>query len=976
MIYTSKSRNLFLALVFFLMTNINFASTWYTKESSHFQVMYTSSLSYLSDFVLNSAERNLQQLQKIFHYQPSEKITVLLYDMYDYGFGAAATVPQNLIRIEVEPLETSYESIPYTHRINWLLSHELVHIIVNDKACGFEENLRAVFSKVYPEKEQPLTIFYSYLTNSRRYTPRWHQESIAVFLETWLNGGYGRILSSYDEMYFRSLIVNNKKIAGSDEVEKNLSQKNYLLDQVNYLYGTRFVLHLAQKYGYEKLIEWFDNTSGLYNSYECEFKKVFCNSLDNEWEDFIQAERKFQEKNIEILKSSKLSQVKYLSDEYFGSVSSPYFNSTDSSVVFSYHRQNELAELTELNLDNGKIKKLTSIPTPSLQKVSSVAFDNNGTVFFTSNNNQLYRDIISFQLESRKSRVFSENSRIGSLTISKEREELWGVKHVSGMSILVYAVLPYSEFVPIYVLSDDNEFEDIALSPDGKKLAAAIHRASGKQELLIFDVENLLSKGAVNYKTIADFGTPESPSWSHDGNYIYFNSYLNGISNIYQYDLVNDEVKVVSNTDIGLFKAIEISPRKLFCFEFSTEGFRPVVINVEEIGDVPAINYRGQILVDQEPALGTLGKFDSDIAAATYPQQEYNSLKHLDVNTFVPVISGFENKKVLGVFSRISDPMLVHDLRIHLGVSPFDEDNAGTEYHLHVHYDYKKEWEFDIEHNASDFYDLLNDRKASLRGDVYGITNTYYWTYDNPLKSKQTTSLTLYFNQSYFLDNIIQVSQPDFMVAQTEYERQYLRRSIGSVEYERGYKYSVKGLFFCGEYDRPVGAGQLVGDLGVFHSFLSQHNVFYFNLSAGYHFKNDKLYQARFFIGGFGNREVEDKDYKQYRTPFRFPGIPIYNIDTDKFVKATFENNFPPIWIGHPEILQHYPVYLDLSVFSQVLLFDLNNFEYAQNIGTQLNINFKHWHNLESTLSFGIAKAWHNLADDYECFVSLKLLKN
>ena len=151
------------------------------------------------------------------------------YDVSDFGFGATTTVPENYIRIEIEPLELGYEVVPYSERFQWLLSHELVHIVVNDMASNFESSVRSILGKVSPDKVQPLTVFYSLLTNHNRYTPRWYQEAIAVFIETWFSGGYGRVLGSFDEMYFRSLVKDKRSFASESEIENVTSHTSLSL---------------------------------------------------------------------------------------------------------------------------------------------------------------------------------------------------------------------------------------------------------------------------------------------------------------------------------------------------------------------------------------------------------------------------------------------------------------------------------------------------------------------------------------------------------------------------------------------------------------------------------------------------------------------------------------------------------------------------------------------------------------------------
>jgi hypothetical protein len=205
---------------------------WYSRESEHFKIIYRDAHSHLVNHFLSSAENSLTQLQRLFDYHPNDKIIINTYDVSDYGFGATTTIPENYIRIEIEPLEPGYEMVPYSERLQWLISHELVHIVINDMASNFESSLRSVTGKVNPDKMQPLTVFYSLLTNHNRYTPRWYQEAIAVFIETWFSGGYGRILGNFDEMYFRSLVYDDQTFASASEIENITSHKSILLENI------------------------------------------------------------------------------------------------------------------------------------------------------------------------------------------------------------------------------------------------------------------------------------------------------------------------------------------------------------------------------------------------------------------------------------------------------------------------------------------------------------------------------------------------------------------------------------------------------------------------------------------------------------------------------------------------------------------------------------------------------------------------
>ncbi|MEJ2103432.1 MAG: hypothetical protein P8X47_02510, partial [Ignavibacteriaceae bacterium] len=117
------------------------------RESDHFRVIYREYHSYLINNILINAERAFEPIARLFNYTPTDKIVIATYDASDYGYAATITTPQNIIRFEIEPLESGYEIVPYNERIQWLLSHEIVHIVVNDAQVGIESFFRKIFGK-------------------------------------------------------------------------------------------------------------------------------------------------------------------------------------------------------------------------------------------------------------------------------------------------------------------------------------------------------------------------------------------------------------------------------------------------------------------------------------------------------------------------------------------------------------------------------------------------------------------------------------------------------------------------------------------------------------------------------------------------------------------------------------------------------------------------------------------------------------
>jgi len=958
-------------------------SPWLERESEHFKVIYRDYHSGLINNVLVSAEKAYKLLSKIFKYESSDKIIISTYDVSDYGFAAASTTPQNFIRLEIEPLEPGYEMVPYNERIQWLLSHELVHIIVNDAEVQPETFYRNVFGKVPPDKIQPLSAFYSLLTNYNRYTPRWHQEGIAVFFETWLSGGFGRVLGSFDEMYFRSMVYEGMPFPSQLDLETLLAHNSILLVNIQYIYGGRFLSYLSILYGSDKVVDWFRTIKGeAYIGFESKFQEIFKKDFYSAWGDFIAYEIEFQDDNISVLEKSELTELKEINTQNFGWVSKPCLDRPTNSIYYVYHRPAQLSTLQSLDLSTGISKEITSIPTPSMLQVCSIALDEvNGLLFYTTNNNQLFRDIHVYHLESGDEKILFENARVGDLAISPVTHELWGVQHDAGFATLVYSPYPYKELIKIKTFELEEEIFNLSIDVSGKKLAAGLRQPSGLQSIIIMNIETIVTDSLFNYQIISSSGSPENPAWSQDGKVLYWNAYTNGVSNIYRYDFDDLSLKAISNCMTGLFRPLEILPDSIFAFEYFTDGFKPVIFENKPANFLPAINYLGQRVIEEDPKLYSwnLNTDTSDINPMDFSlETNYNGLENLHLQSLFPMVSGFQNQVVFGLFARVSDPLLVHDFYLSAGVSPLSENPSYPLWHLRFKYDYKQLLFLEVLYNGDDFFDLFNKLKRGMLGEQYKMGHTYYWLYDNPLKIKQASTLTLYRNVEYVYDNLVRVSQPDFAVLATNLNSKNLRKTIGSSDYEYGNELNWTVTLYGTEFDQPEVAVNTYADLSNFRTWLWKHNVLHVKIAGGYLWYNENIVQSKFYIGGFGNRPVDNSEVRQFRRIFRFPGISIYSLDVEKFGKLMLENDFPPIRVSDWILFDQFVNHIDFEVYSQGLITQSYLGNYLVNAGAQMDIRLKHWYNLESTFSAGIAKAWvlPTGSTDWEWFLSIKLLKD
>ena len=113
-----------------------------------------------------------------------------------------------------------------------------------------------------PVQEHPESILYNYLATPRVNVPRWYLEGSAVFMETWMAGGFGRAQGAYDEMVFRAMVRDDAHFYSPVGLESEGIFVDFQVGVNDYLYGTRFFSYLAQHYSPEQVIQWLRRDEG------------------------------------------------------------------------------------------------------------------------------------------------------------------------------------------------------------------------------------------------------------------------------------------------------------------------------------------------------------------------------------------------------------------------------------------------------------------------------------------------------------------------------------------------------------------------------------------------------------------------------------------------------------------------------------------------------------------------------------------
>ncbi len=941
-------------------------------------VYYGDATSYMVDYVGRCVENSLGFHKALYHYTPSEEVTVIMHDLNDYGNAGASSIPRNFVMIAIAPSNFVYETAPANERINTTMNHEFVHIATLDGANSRDRFYRSLFGKVAEESANPLTMIFSYLTTPRRASPRWYREGIAVYLETWMAGGIGRALGGFDEMVFRTLAKENAVIHDLVGLESEGTQTDFQVEVNAYLYGTRFMSYLALKYGSEKLIDWTARDEDSYAYFGSQCSNVFDKDISDSCMEWIEWERDFQLNNILLINKYPVTPYRNITNNILGSLSRPYIDKKNNKIYAAVNYPGQTAHIASIDIATGSVDKIVDVKGPALYFVTSLAYDpKNQKLFYTSDNND-WRDLLEVDLKTGDSKVLIDEARTGELTFNKIDNSLWGIRHFNGISTLVRIPFPYNEWNQIYSLPYGQTMYDIDISNDGKTIIGALAEINGTQLLIESKLDSLLL-GITKFDTLFNFenSLPANFTFSEDDKYLYGSSYYTGVSNIFRYNIDKKDMEIMSNCETGLFRPIPFSTDSLISFRYNSQGFSPVMIENNPLQNVAAIKLLGQEIVEAYPIVTTWAapapstiNFDS----LTIEKGEYNAFAHIGLATAYPIVEGYKEFVSYGMKFNLSDPIGFQNFGITASYSPNRLLPADERYHLTLEYSHFG-FEATATLNNSDFYDLFGPTKSSRKGYSFGMKYHANLIYDTP----EIMDYNIYANYYGDLERL-----PSYQNVIASYDRflnvgftlnyKDLRASLGAVDYEKGIKWSFNTN---NNYVLKTLYPHVHTNLDFGFSLPINHSSIWLRSSAGYAYGDRNEPFANFYFGGFGNNYVDNLNEKRYREYYSFPGVELNNIAGTNYGKLMLEWNLPPLRFSNLGFSTFFINYARTSLFSNVLLTNIdskNDKRSLANIGAQIDFKFIIFFHLKMTFSVGYAMAFeeYNKPTD-EIMFSLKI---
>lgn len=520
---------------------------WQTLQSPHFTLHFHQGEERTARELLAIAESVHQRLAPLLEWQPLGGTEIVLSDEADRPNGWATPYPSDRLMLFLTPPDTIDGLEDHAGWLELVFTHEYLHILHLDKAAGTPAALRTLFGR-------HLLLFPNALQ------PAWFIEGLATHVETDTARGIGRGQSSYYAMLMRM-----EALAGLKPLRQvNQPLVSWPMGDVPYLYGVHFYQWLAEHYGAEQLAALVDNYSDNVVPFRIgsNAQQVVGKSLDALWSEFsAEMSRRAAAQQAAIV-ARGLSEGRRLgADGYFagalvaGRPGEFYYAAFDAQrrpalMRLRGEKRERLAELTFG-------ARLSFHPQQGLLVAQPEV----------CRNAALYYDLYRYDAEGGHRQRLTQCGRYRHAVWAPDGQSLIAVHNALGYSEL-HRLAPDGTLQQRLWRGEQREVVgELAWSPDGRQLAAALWLPGQGWELALFDLAG--GRWQPLTHSVAIEG---QPSFSADGRQLLFSADYDGVYNLYALDLQTRLISRLSNVTGGAFFP-QLAEGELTYVGYSAAGF-------------------------------------------------------------------------------------------------------------------------------------------------------------------------------------------------------------------------------------------------------------------------------------------------------------------------------------------------------------------------------------------------------------------
>ena len=627
---------------------------WETLTSEHFQVHFHNGAERSALVVAKIAEDIYGPITSFYDYEPDGLIHFIIRDHDDNSNGAAYYYDN---KVEIWAPQMTF-ILRGTH--NWLrnvVTHEFAHIISLGASKKITRKIPAFYLQwMGYESEKRPDVLYGYPNQLASYPipmttmPMWLAEGMAQYMAPGLD--YDR-WDSHRDMLIRTAVLSDQ-LHTLDQM--GVFGKNSLGNERTYNAGYAFTRYIALNYGEEAIKKLAQEMSHKFSfSINGALENVTGLNADilyNQWQQGLKNHYKVSTSEIE--KNSVVGDI--VVPKGIGNIL-PAWSPDGKQIAFCGSNSQDYLTRTGLRLYDAR-NKVRTIKGGINSPVSWAA--DGKIILYTKNergkHGSHYFDIFSYNLTTKKETRLTKEQRTLEAHLSPDGEKIIAVAQKDGTGNLHLLDSKGSLLKKLTNFEYGESVYTPKWSPDGKQIVFSKARNHGR-DIFIVDVDSgSLVPVLVNQQDARD------PSFSPNGEKIYFSWDKTGIFNIYSMDLSGENIQQWTNVIGGAFMPSVSVEGKLAYSLFMYDGYKIAVINEP----VEVVSEKAQYLVleNEAPELKNPDKFDgyehlsqarnfNDTKLPTMEKTPYG-MTYGQIS-FLPRVMVDSNKVKLGTYFYASD---------------------------------------------------------------------------------------------------------------------------------------------------------------------------------------------------------------------------------------------------------------------------------------------------------------------------------
>lgn len=636
---------------------------WYTIETDHFYIHYHPGTERTANLTAKIAEEIYGPITSLYNYAPEDKTSWIINDESDISNGATDYYGN---RIEIAAAALDFD-LRGTH--NWLrnvITHEYTHVIQVQKSMKFGTKFPSLYLQYLNyEKERRPDVLYGYPNVIVSYpisgvgVPAWFAEGTAQYQRQQLGYDYW---DAHRDMILRMRTLGDELLSWED-MGQFASVTTYKAESI-YNSGFAFSRYIAEKYGEDKLKEvagYLSDVTRL-NS-DGAFKKATGKSgpdLYKEWKAYLKEDYK---NRVEPIKKNQV-EGDIIANIGFANYY-PQFSPDGKKISYLSNKEYDYGATSMfVNYTDGK--KEDELLIAGVSGSYNWSPDGKKIIFSRRNKPNIHDavvfDLFEFDVVGEKETQLTSGWRSHAPAYSPDGKWIAYVRNKDGTQNIFVSPAPNGKKLI------KSEARQVTNFTNGEQVYAPKWGPDSKNIIFDYSKEDARSIAQINSETGEFnfiFTDPNidfrSPTYSPNGETIYFASDMTGIYNIYAYDMINEAkmskpedklklVKQLTNVLGGAFFPSVDNNGNLTFSSWQTGGYKINKLEGYTALDT-VIAEKNANYIRPDKVIKQYAGENGTNSSAVKNKFNWDTLKHFDDNN--PVI------KKTGKYNNVATPLFI-----------------------------------------------------------------------------------------------------------------------------------------------------------------------------------------------------------------------------------------------------------------------------------------------------------------------------